>query len=193
LTKTPKFKTGDVVKCIDVGTGYYVGKLTKGKEYNVVRGYLDGEFQDMVDVMGDHGYLTSPFSSRFKKVEARQIPVIKRGTWLVDKQRQERKEAEAARKAKGKARAEAMQKALFNVDFGPLEQQVLDYFRYIPNWMSAPYGGQPKKPLLFTSLTEEDVHTALANYIRPKLGLNLRVMDLDKTTEGYKLTVVGNA
>jgi hypothetical protein len=46
-----------------------------------------------------------------------------------------------------------------------------------------------KKPLLFTSVTDEDVHAALAVYLRAKIGLNISVVDLDKTTEGYKITL----
>ncbi|MBY5849767.1 hypothetical protein HFN51_04245 [Rhizobium leguminosarum] len=46
-----------------------------------------------------------------------------------------------------------------------------------------------QKPLLFTSLTEEDVHAAVASYLSGKLPKGLRVVDMEKTTVGYKITL----
>lgn len=248
----PKFKAGDVVKCIRVDNSafsHYRGKLTQGKEYTVIRGFIsDGN--SLVAVKGDDGHTTEAFASRFKLVPVVPVGIVAgdvvrcdnpgpydltKGRFYlvrdtdtsgldkfvtvtddngadahafanrfafhskssrfnmpygtkaqaeVEKARAERKATEAARKEKGKARAAAAA----TVDYSELEKRV------IAHYMTAPYGTPKptpvvKKPLLFTSLTEEDVHAALSTYLRAKLPIGLRVVDMDKTTEGYKLTL----
>lgn len=60
----PKFKAGDVVKCINGGPYQYSGQLTNSKHYEVKRGYIDGG-NDTVDFTDDKGAAASAFASRF--------------------------------------------------------------------------------------------------------------------------------
>ncbi len=46
-----------------------------------------------------------------------------------------------------------------------------------------------KVPLLFTTLTKEDVHAALTAYVRGEYNFYFTVVDIDRTTAGYKLTL----
>lgn len=182
------FRDGDIVRCVNPG----VYSLTNGRFYLVRNAYTSGT-DKFVTVTDDTGATANAFASRFV-FHSRSTPFNRAPTTsAIEKARAERKAAEVARKEKGRARADARKAELLKqkaaADYSELERQVM-------SWMVSPYGGlrhpKPapvKKPLLFTSLTEEDVYAALSTYLRAKLPIGLRVVDMDKTTEGFKLTL----
>jgi hypothetical protein len=161
MTKT-NFTTGDIVMCTNSGAAY-AGLLTKGKLYMIMKVDSTPYGPDSVTVASDKGGHVSCYASRFT------VHTSAKNLWavtptpapsLVDKQREERKAAEAARKAKGVARAEAMKAPQF------------------------------KKPLLFTEVSEADVYGAIAKMLQAQVYLGtLQVVGIDKTTEGFKLTL----
>jgi hypothetical protein len=171
LTDKTQIKAGDIVKCIShisLGSAYY-GRLTRGGLYTVVRVDNNIVGGPLVDVTGDNSRNVNCFASRFvPHVSAESIRMVqpyglrspKLAPSLIDKQREERKAAEAAHKAKGVARAAAMKEPQF------------------------------KKPLLFTEVSEADVYGAIAKMLQAKVYLGtLQVVGIDKTTEGFKLTL----
>lgn len=159
------FNRGDIVT-LKRGFPYTPVKfLTTGGQYEVLSVREDDKY---IQVLNDIGRLQVVYRDRFELAIAGPKTAIEMA-------RAQRKEADAARKAKAAAKREAEVAA-----------------NELPKLMTAPYGHvkKPQAPLLFTSLTHEDIYAAVANYIKAKAHFPFKVVDLDRTTEGFKITLV---
>jgi len=88
-----------------------------------------------------------------------------KGYAQIELERQRRKDAKVARKAAGRERKQAL--------------------------VQSQMGGLMKKPLLFAELSNKAVHNAIERYICGKLTglIGVNVVGIEKTTEGYKVTL----
>jgi hypothetical protein len=224
----PKFKAGDVVKCIRVDNSvhsHYRGKLTNGKEYTVIRGFISSGGDNLVAVKGDDGYNTEAFASRFTLVPVVPVGIvagdivkcINPGPYDLTANKFYLVTATSSGNPITGGDFVAMtddnghtirsfasrfvfhsKSSRFNVPYAAKAQAEVEKARAErkATEVARKEKGKArasaqvvKKPLLFTSLTEEDVHAALSTYLRAKLPIGLRVVDMDKTTEGFKLTL----
>ncbi|MBY5581834.1 hypothetical protein [Rhizobium leguminosarum] len=217
----PKFKTGDVVKCINGGPYQYSRQLTNGKHYEVKRGHIDGGY-DTVDFIDDQGVAASAFASRFILVPVTHAGVgfrdgdivrcVNPGVYSLTKGRfylvrnaytsgtdkfvTVTDDTGATANAFASRFVYHSRSTPFNrapttseVEKARAERKAAEVARKEKGRARASASAPVKKPLLFTSLTEEDVHAALSTYLRAKLPIGLRVVDMDKTTEGYRITL----
>jgi hypothetical protein len=224
----PKFKAGDVVKCIRVDNSafsHYRGKLTQGKEYTVIRGFIsDGN--SLVAVKGDDGYNTEAFASRFTLVPVAQagivtgdiVKCINPGPYDLTANKFYLVTATSSgnpitggdfvsmtddnghtirsfasrfvfHSKSSRFNMPYAAKAQAEVEKARAERKATEAARKAKGKARAA-AQQFKKPLLFTEVSEADVYGAIAAMLKSKVYLgNLQVVDIDKTTEGFKLTL----
>jgi hypothetical protein len=185
------FNPGDIVtyrNSSSNNTRLFHGKLTTGRRYSVEKVRSDDLY---IQVMGDHGRIVCAMTNRF------ELAIAGRKTAIVQ-QRELRKKVEAERKARAKAKREAEVAAkLAATKAADLREytemymsarknpQMLHYFNGVQ--VQAP--SKPKAPLLFTSVSDSDVYSALSTMLSDIGHRGLNVVGIEKTTEGFRLTV----